>query len=75
MQDTSKSYSLKLIFDKYLKNIERFKKINFYQIIIFRFSPDLTEAIKEYSIWGAVLTEVDIDILTGEKHIRIVNDA
>lgn len=36
----------------------------------YQFSPDLTEAIKEYSIWGAVLTEVDIDILTGEKHIR-----
>jgi len=36
----------------------------------YQFSPDLTEAIKEYSIWGAVLTEVDVDILTGEKHIR-----
>ena len=34
--------------------------------------------MKNYSIWGVVLTEVEVDILTGEKHIKrcdLIEDA
>merc|ERR1719444_152033 len=44
----------------------------------YMFAPDSFEAVKNYSIWGVVLTEVEVDILTGEKHIKrcdLIEDA
>lgn len=36
----------------------------------YMFSPDVQDQVDSYSIWGVVLTEVEVDILTGEKHIK-----
>eukprot|EP00088_Acartia_fossae_P062944 TRINITY_DN763_c0_g1_i1.p1 TRINITY_DN763_c0_g1~~TRINITY_DN763_c0_g1_i1.p1 ORF type:complete len:254 (+),score=89.87 TRINITY_DN763_c0_g1_i1:1-762(+) len=36
----------------------------------YMFAPDTQTEVDGYNIWGVALTEVEIDILTGEKHIR-----
>lgn len=35
--------------------------------VYFRFTPK--DDVKGYSIWGVVLAEVEVDILTGEKQV------
>ena len=35
-----------------------------------RFAPDNHDTCDNYNIWAVALTEVEVDILTGEKHIR-----
>ena len=50
----------------------------FFYYISFRFSPDTEDKVARYSIWGVVVTEVEVDILTGEMYIvraDIIEDA
>lgn len=43
-----------------------------------RYTPDLDPEVRGYSVWGCTVTEVEVDILTGEMFIvrsDIIEDA
>ena len=44
----------------------------------FRYAPDTDPEVRGYSVWGCTVTEVEVDILTGEMFIvrsDIIEDA
>ncbi len=48
------------------------------QNLHFRYAPDTDPEVRGYSVWGCTVTEVEVDILTGEMFIvrsDIIEDA
>jgi hypothetical protein len=56
---------------KNVKNKKTFKMKNLY-FLSFR-GNSVVDNLQEYSLWGCIVTEVELDLLTGEKKVKAMS--